>query len=89
MAMPQPRVFPHIVRVPGVVGGEPTIKGTRVSVQAIVEYYRMYKDIERIHKALPHVSTAMIKEALAYYEANGEEIDGYIAEDAAEDDRDG
>jgi uncharacterized protein (DUF433 family) len=81
--------FPYIVRIPGVVGGEPVIKGTRVSVVAIVQYHQMYHDIERVRQAIPHVSTAAIKEALAYYQAHREEVDRLIALDQAEGDIDG
>ncbi len=85
MTMSRRTTFPHIVRVPGVVGGEPVIKGTRVSVRSIVLYFRAYRDIDRIRQAVPHISADAIKEALAYYEAHREEIDRYIAEDEAED----
>jgi uncharacterized protein (DUF433 family) len=85
MAMPQPHAFPHIVRVPGVIGGEPTIQGTRISVACIVQYMRVYPSIEEILRALPHINRAQVEEALAFYEVNREEIDGYIAEEEAED----
>lgn len=88
MATTRSATFPRIVRVPGVVGGEPVIKGTRVSVAAIVQYYRMYHDIERIREAIPHLSTAAIEEALAFYQVHREEIDRYIALDEAEDESD-
>ncbi len=88
MAASKPAVFPDIVRVPGVVGGEPVIKGTRVSVAAIVQYYRMYHDVERIREALPHLSTMAVEQALAYYEAHREEIDRYIALDEVENEID-
>jgi uncharacterized protein (DUF433 family) len=85
MALPQPQAFPHIVRVPGVVGGEPVIRGTRISVRSIVMYLRIYGDVNRIHQALPHVSVSLIREALEFYDANRAEIDHYIALDEAED----
>jgi hypothetical protein len=44
----------------------------------------MHKDIERIREAIPHVSTAAIEEALAYYAAHREAIDRSIALDEAE-----
>jgi uncharacterized protein (DUF433 family) len=89
MATSKAATFPRIVRVPGVVGGEPVIKGTRVSVAAIVQYYRMYHDVGRVREAMPHLSTVAIKEALAFYEAHREEIDRFIALDEAEDEGDG
>ena len=72
--------FPRIVGTKGVLRGEPTVKGTRVSVRAIVVYHRMYRDIEPIQRAVPHLERAAIEEALRYYDAHHEEIDQYIAE---------
>lgn len=86
MTTSKPAAFPRIVRTPGVVGGEPTIKGSRISVAAIVQYYRLYRDVDRIREALPHLSTTSIKEALAFYEAHRAEIDRYIALDEDEGD---
>lgn len=34
-----PAGYPHIVRVPGVCGGEAVIEGTRIAVWHIVGYY--------------------------------------------------
>lgn len=75
--------FPHIVRNPVIVGGEPVIDGTRVPVRSIVIIYRLYRDMARVLKAFPHVSGAAAEEALAYYEAHREEIDRDIAENEA------
>jgi uncharacterized protein (DUF433 family) len=86
MAMPQPHAFPHIVRVPGVIGGEPTIQGTRISVRSVVEYYRIYGDVKELCRAWPHVRRSDIEEALAYYQVNKDEIERYIAENNADDD---
>ena len=88
MTTSRPTTFPHIVRVPGVVGGEPVIGGTRVSVAAIVQYYRMYQDIDRILEAIPHLNRTAIEEALAFYEAHRGEINRAIALDEAEGDGD-
>jgi uncharacterized protein (DUF433 family) len=32
---------PHIVRVPGVIGGEPVIAGTRISVASVARYLQV------------------------------------------------
>jgi uncharacterized protein (DUF433 family) len=75
--------FPRSVRDPAIVGGEPVIEGTRVPVRSLVIIYRLYGDEARVLKAFPHVSRAAVEEALAYYEANREEIDRDIAENEA------
>jgi uncharacterized protein (DUF433 family) len=75
--------YKHIERVPGVVGGDPVIKGTRVPVWSIVIHQQLYGTIADIERAYPRVSRAAAEEALAYYEAHREEIDAIIAENEA------
>jgi uncharacterized protein (DUF433 family) len=77
--MEHPTEHPHIERVDGVVGGEPVIKGTRVSVRAIVEYSRMMP-LEEIRRAIPHITLAQIYDAMSYYHDHAEEIERYIKE---------
>ena len=65
MAMPQPASFSRIVRVPGIVGGEPTILGTRIAVRHVVVYYQLYQDVDEILRAYPHLTRDDVAEALA------------------------
>lgn len=71
---------PLISSYQGIGNGEPVIAGTRVTVRAIVEYDRMYHDIARTMRAIPHVSQDQIQDALAYFEAHTAEIEKYIEE---------
>lgn len=82
MATP-PVSYAHIVRIPGVVGGEPIIRDTRVPVRSIILLHRHYGEIERVLLAFPRVSRAAVEEALAHYEAHRPEIDRLIAENEA------
>ena len=75
--------YKHIERIPGVVGGDPKIKGTRVPVWIIVNYRRMNGTLAGITDAYPQVSDEAAEEALAYYEANREEIDRMSGENEA------
>ena len=79
----RPATFPRIVRDPRIVGGEPTIRGTRVAVRHVAIEYQNEGSVEGVHRAYPHLSTDAIREALAFYAANREEIDGYIDENEA------
>jgi len=81
-----PPTFPRIVRRPEVLGGEPVVAGTRVSVRTVVLMYRLYKDIAGVERALPHLSHADIEEALRYYQSNRVEINGYIARNDVDED---
>ena len=58
--------------------GEPIIKGTRTSVRAIVENWRLGLSPEEIVEGLPHLTLAQIFEAMSYYYDNKAEIDDYI-----------
>jgi uncharacterized protein (DUF433 family) len=75
------KTFIHIVRRADILGGEPIVAGTRVPVRTIVQYARIYNDdLRKMEGVYPSIARADIEEALAFYEANREEIDRYIAE---------
>ena len=61
-----------------ILSGEPIIKGTRTSVRAIVEYWRLGYSPEEIPIHLPHLTLAQVFEALSYYSDNQAEINDYI-----------
>ncbi len=61
-----------------ILSGEPIIKGTRTSVRAIVENWRLGNTPEEIVRGLPHLTQAQIFEAMSYYYDNKAEIDDYI-----------
>ena len=69
---------PYIEQVPGVLGGEPIIKGTRTPVRAIVEHWRFGHAPEEIARQLPHLRLAQIFDALSYYDDHRGEIEAYI-----------
>ncbi|MDQ3373769.1 MAG: DUF433 domain-containing protein [Acidobacteriota bacterium] len=61
-----------------ILSGEPIIKGTRTSVRAIVELWRLGYAPEEIPSHLPHLTLAQIFETLSYYSDNQAEINEYI-----------
>lgn len=71
---------PHIVRVRGVHGGEPIIRGTRVPVRAIAFLYKSGESLEEIMEAYPHVPPAAIVDAISFYLDHQEEIERLIEE---------
>lgn len=81
----RPAAFAHITCTPGVVGGGPVMRGTRVPVRSIAVIHRLYGDIERVLAAFPRVSRVAAEEALMYYEAHRAEIDRSIRENEAAD----
>lgn len=68
----------YVTRHPGIAGGEPIIAGTRTTVRAIVELWRLGTLPELIPTHLPHLTLAQVFDALSYYADNQAEINGLI-----------
>ncbi len=75
-----PTDHPHIYTSPEMHGGEPTIRGSRITVRAIIERMRIGQDPLAIHQALPHLDLAKLYDAISYYYDHTEEIEKYIRE---------
>ena len=59
----------RIVRDPKILGGKPTIRGTRVPVSLILNLLANGYSFERIVEAYPYVNEEDIKAALSYAES--------------------
>ncbi len=68
----------YVVSDPELLKGEPVIRGTKTSVRAIVELWRLGIAPEEIPLHLPHLQLAQIFDALSYYADHQEEINKYI-----------
>lgn len=74
------RIVP-IVRIPGVHGGRPVVRGTGVSVQTIVEQSQLGRSPQQIVEDFEDVLTlAQVYDALSYYYEHQAEIDPSIAQ---------
>lgn len=71
-------VHPYVTSDSHLLGGEPVIQGTKTSVRAIVELWRLGIPPEEIPQHLPHLQLAQVFDALSYYSDNQEEINRYI-----------
>lgn len=71
---------PHITRRPEISGGEPAIRGTRISVRHTIERVQAGQSVDEILAALPHLTAAQVYDALAYYHDHKHEIDRLIEE---------
>jgi uncharacterized protein (DUF433 family) len=71
----------RITRNERICGGEPIIRGMRITIRAIVEYMEIYNSKERILKALPDLTIEDIDAALVYYHTHREEIERYRQEE--------
>jgi uncharacterized protein (DUF433 family) len=70
--------YRYITKKPEILGGEPIIKGTRISVRTIVEKWRIGYSPEDLVEGMPHLTLAQVFEAMSYYYDNQAEIDDFI-----------
>ena len=58
--------FKHIEANPDILGGKPCIKGTRISVEFILELVASGGSVDDIVKAYPHLIKEGVQEAILY-----------------------
>jgi uncharacterized protein (DUF433 family) len=75
---------PHIVRVPGVAGGRPVIKGTRITVVHIAQRFRAGEEPWEIIATYPDIAPAAVYDAISYYLDHRDEINRWIEDNARE-----
>ncbi len=68
----------YVVSDATLLKGEPVIVGTKTSVRAIVELWRLGISPEEIPGHLPHITLAQVFDALSYYSDHQADINGYI-----------
>lgn len=76
--------YRYVARVPGICGGRPVIKGTRIPIKSIVGYYKMGLSVEEILEGLPQLTPSQVYEALSYYHDHLAEIEDDIEESRVE-----
>ena len=59
-------MFDRITSDPAILGGKPVIKGTRISVELILEWMASGASRDEIVARHPHLSAADVQQALAY-----------------------
>ena len=78
MAVVRSPTVPRIVRVSGVQGGEPIVRGTRVPVRAIVLTWRAEGSVPVVLQAYPRLTKDDVHAALDYYATHRSEVDEII-----------
>lgn len=66
---------PHITRTPGVCGGRPVVRGTRIPVKVLVKYHQMGYTPEEILSGHAGLTPAQLHDALSYYYDHQAEIE--------------
>lgn len=69
----------YVTRSPGILSGEPIIRGTRTPVRAVIEHWKFGDAPEEIVRKLPHLRLAQVFDALSYYDDHRAEIERTIA----------
>ena len=59
-------MFPHIASDPEILGGKPCIKGTRISVEFVLELFASGATHQDLLEAYPHLTIVGITEASRY-----------------------
>jgi uncharacterized protein (DUF433 family) len=60
----------EIEAVPGKMGGQPVIKGTRVRPEIIVENFEGGSDIEEIAENYPHIPVDAIRRIIEFHHSH-------------------
>jgi uncharacterized protein (DUF433 family) len=77
----------YIEARPGVQGGEPCIKGTRIPVWVLAAMHKQGDTAEDILEAYPNLTAAQVHAALSYYYEYRAETDAVIAAQNVQHDR--
>jgi len=75
----------HIVIDKKICNGEPVVAGTKTTIRAIVELWRMGIHPEEITLHLQHLNLSQVFAALSYYSEHQEEINEYITKNHVPD----
>ncbi len=70
---------PHIIRVPGVCGGRPIVRGSRIAVWHIARLFRAGYTPTDIAQEFNHLSLTSIYDAVSYYLDHQVEVDEDLA----------
>ena len=84
MSKPAKTEHPHIVKVPGVLDGEPVIAGSRIGVAFIARLLQTGEEPAEIIAAYPHLAPAAVYDAISYYLDHRDVIDRLIRDSTPE-----
>ena len=77
-----PTGITRVVQDPHIQGGEPVVKGTRITVASVMLAEREWGGVDGVLYAYPQLTAEQVADALAFYLEHREEIDQYIREQA-------
>jgi uncharacterized protein (DUF433 family) len=74
---------PYVSETPGVGGGYPQVRGTRIPVRCLVLTYREFQDFERTAEWYSTLTREQVRGALDYYAEHPERVDEDIERNEA------
>ena len=77
-------IHPYIIRKKGVCGGRSIVRGTRIPVWSLIQWYKQGMTIEDIMREFSQLKPAQVHDAFSYYYDNRKEIEKDIAENETE-----
>ncbi|MGD9816339.1 MAG: DUF433 domain-containing protein [Hyphomonadaceae bacterium] len=69
---------PRITMIPGVMGGKPCIKGTRITVEAIIDHLSAGETMDELLAGYPDLDQDDVRAALAFA-ADHLRTNGFVA----------
>ena len=82
MATTQRNKLDRVVRVPGLMGGRPVIKGTRIPIDLILERLAYDLDLKTLFVDYPDLTKEDIKACIAYAKELVEDEEAFPTEEA-------
>jgi len=70
----------RIVSIPGIVGGKPIIKGTRIPVEIVLQHLAYDLNLETLFADYPRLTREDVQACLAYAESLVEDEETYLFE---------
>ena len=75
---------PYVTNKKGVCGGRSVVRGTRIPVWSLIQWYKQGMTIEDIMREFPQLKPAQVHDAFSYYYDNRKEIEKDITENETE-----
>ena len=84
LAIKKISIHPYVTRKKGVCGGRSIVRGTRIPVRSLIQWYKQGLTIEDVMREFPQLKPSQVHDAFSYYYDNRKEIEKDIAENEME-----
>lgn len=79
-----PTEHPHIVRLPGTLGGTPVVRGTSMPVRLIAVLWKAGESVDDIVQTYPHLRPSWVHDAISYYLDHQPEVEAELRDNPIE-----